>query len=245
MMVFILLSRSGLTQLLIILAMRKEATYIVEFEGPDSLNPPLAKRISATILLSLTTFVVTFASSVFSCGLRVVAAEFDISQEVATLGSSLFVLGFAVAPLLRCSPSTFQILLINVDLRPVVGIVWSEMATLLSYACFGIFQIPVAVAQNVEIIMLCRFFGGVFASPLAIVGGCMADMWSPAYRSAAIARFAFAAFFGPAMGPVIDGFVTQSYLDWRWTQYLTAILAFFFRLVDIIFFWLRRIDRCY
>ena len=89
---------------------KKELTYIVEFEGPgDPLNPlnwPLAKRIWATILLSLTTFVVTFASSVFSSGLRAVAAEFNISTEVATLGTSLFVLGFAVGPLVPSPPSS-------------------------------------------------------------------------------------------------------------------------------------------
>jgi MFS family permease len=84
--------------------------------------------------------------------------------------------------------------------------------------------------------MICRFFGGVFASsPLGIVGGSMADMWTPTYRSAAIAGFALATFVGPAMGPIIGGFVTDSYLGWRWTEYLTAILAFFFLFVDIIF----------
>lgn len=63
----------------------------------------------------------------------------------------------------------------------------------------------------------------------------MADMWSPAYRSAAISGFALATFVGPAMGPIIGGFVTQSYLGWRWTEYITMILAFFFLFVDIIF----------
>lgn len=39
------------------------------------------------------------------------------------------------------------------------------------YAIFAIFQVPVAVAQNVETIMLGRFFAGLFASaPLAVVG---------------------------------------------------------------------------
>ena len=48
------------------------------------------------------------------------------------------------------------------------------------YAVFAIFQIPVAVAQNVETIMLGRFFGGFAASaPLAAVGGAMADIWGP------------------------------------------------------------------
>lgn len=117
---------------------KKELTYIVEFEGPDDpLNPlnwPLAKRISATILLSMTTFVVTFASSVFSSGLRAVAAEFNISTEVATLGTSLFVLGFAVGPLVLSPPSFLSFLpktgANDLDLGSVVRVIWSEMAAI-------------------------------------------------------------------------------------------------------------------
>jgi DHA1 family multidrug resistance protein-like MFS transporter len=89
-------------------AMRlKEKSYIVDFEGPDdplnALNWPLKKRIAATLLMAFTTFVVTFASSVFSSALRVVAVEFNISDEVATLGTSLFVVGFAVGPMVFLS----------------------------------------------------------------------------------------------------------------------------------------------
>lgn len=54
---------------------------------------------------------------------------------------------------------------------------------------FGIFQIPVAVAQNLYTIMICRFFGGLFGcAPLAIVSGILADMWEPTERSIANVR---------------------------------------------------------
>ena len=99
---------------------KKELTYIVEFEGPDDpLNPlnwSIRKRVSATVLLSLTTFVVTFASSVFSSALRVVAVEFHVSNEVATLGISLFVVGFAVGPLV-CFLKMARLI---TDLGPVI-----------------------------------------------------------------------------------------------------------------------------
>ena len=89
---------------------RKEKTYIVEFEGPDDpLNPlnwPISKRIWATALLSFTTFCVTFASSIFSSATRAVAKEFSVSTEVVTLGTSLFVAGFAVGPLVSHHQTT-------------------------------------------------------------------------------------------------------------------------------------------
>lgn len=47
------------------------------------------------------------------------------------------------------------------------------------YIVFAIFQIPVAVAQNIETILLGRFFSGLAASaPLAVIGGSLAGQHS-------------------------------------------------------------------
>lgn len=103
------------------------------------------------------------------------------------------------------------------------------------YALFAIFQIPVAVAVNLETIMLCRFFGGLFASaPLAIVGGTLADFFEPVNRGLAVCVFSGATFIGPVAGPIVGGFVTMSYLGWRWTAWLTLIMASFFGLLALI-----------
>lgn len=102
------------------------------------------------------------------------------------------------------------------------------------YIIFIIFQIPVAVAQNFYTIVICRFFAGVFGSaPLAIVAGALADMFSPIQRGYAVAVFAAATFLGPVAGPVMGGFITQSYLGWRWTAYMTAIMGAFFGTLGI------------
>jgi DHA1 family multidrug resistance protein-like MFS transporter len=109
------------------------------------------------------------------------------------------------------------------------------MPLFFGFFIFAIFQIPVAVAQNLQTIMLCRFFGGFFGSaPLAIVGGTLTDFWGPIDRGIAVCIFAGATFIGPVAGPIVGGFVTQSYLGWRWTEYLTAIMGFFFGTVGFI-----------
>ena len=67
-------------------------------EHADPLNPQrwsLRKRVAQTLLLGLSTLVVTFASSVFSSGTGAIAAQFGIGEVVATLTTSLFVLGCA------------------------------------------------------------------------------------------------------------------------------------------------------
>lgn len=56
----------------------------------------------------------------------------------------------------------------------------------------------------------------------------MADMWDPVTRAYAMAAFSATVFIGPACGPVVGSFITESFLGWRWVEYISAIMAFFF-----------------
>ncbi|KAK4952275.1 hypothetical protein LTR28_006657, partial [Elasticomyces elasticus] len=109
---------------------------------------------------------------------------------------------------------------------------------LIGFFLSPIFQIPVAVAHDVATIMICRFFAGFFgSSPFATAGGVLADIWPPVERGIAMAAFASATFVlgensivltaakGPVMGPIIGGFITESYLGWRWTEWITVIMG--------------------
>jgi DHA1 family multidrug resistance protein-like MFS transporter len=103
------------------------------------------------------------------------------------------------------------------------------------FALFAIFQIPVALAQNVATICVGRFLGGFFASaPLAVVGGALADLWDPIPRSYAICIFAAGGFAGPVAGPIAGGFITESSLGWRWTSWITLIMAGLFGAVGFL-----------
>ena len=84
--------------------------------------------------------------------------------------------------------------------------------------------------------MLARFLNGLFgSSSLAIIGGTLADFWDPVQRGFALGLFAGATFIGPVAGPIVGGFITQSYLGWRWTAWITLIMASFFGLVAVFF----------
>jgi len=84
--------------------------------------------------------------------------------------------------------------------------------------------------------MLARFLGGAFGcAPIAVVGGALADFWNPVDRGVAVAIFAAATFIGPVAGPIVGGFITQSYLGWRWTAWITMIMVFFFGTLGLIF----------
>ncbi|KAF2112687.1 major facilitator superfamily domain-containing protein [Lophiotrema nucula] len=198
---------------------------LVVWDGEDDPENPhnwtRGKKWRVTIVLGIMTFCITFASSVFSTATVVTAEQFGVSTEVMTLGTSLFVLGFAIGPPIW---------------GPMSELFGRKYPLFLGFFIFAIFQIPVAVAQNLQTIMLCRFFGGVFGSaPLGIVGGTLTDFWGALDRGVAMTIFAGATFVGPVAGPIAGGFIVQSSLGWRWTEYLTAIMAFAFGLIGWIF----------
>lgn len=76
---------------------------LIEFDGPNDPENPMnwsvKKKWVTTVALGFMTFCVTFASSVFSNATLDVAKLYNVSTEVSTLGTSLFVIGFAVGPL--------------------------------------------------------------------------------------------------------------------------------------------------
>ncbi|KAL4916590.1 major facilitator superfamily domain-containing protein [Aspergillus aurantiobrunneus] len=188
---------------------------LVEWDGPeDPKNPqnmPKTKKWIITMTMSSMTMWLTFASSVFSTATMVTAQQFHISTEVMVLATSLVVFGFAAGPLLW---------------SPLSELYGRKYPLFIGYFMFAVFQIPVAVAKNVETILVCRFLMGFLGcSPLAVVGGAMADFWDPVDRAVAIAMFSAATFVGPVLGPIVGGFLTDSYLGWRWTAWITLIAA--------------------
>ncbi|OGM49757.1 MFS multidrug transporter [Aspergillus bombycis] len=190
----------------------------------DSENPkkwPKEKKWTITVVASLMTFSVTFASSIFSTAEKQTAAEFQVSHEVTILGLSLFMLGYCFGPLLW---------------GPLSESHGRRLPLMLGVIVFCIFQVPVAVAQNVQTIIICRFIGGLFAcSPLSIVGATLADIWDPVERGIAACIYSGATFSGPVLGPIVGGFVVNSYLGWRWTAWLTLIQGVFFWVLGMIF----------
>ena len=81
----------------------EEDPYVVEFIPNDPRNPmafSMAKKWTLTVLVAFATLAVSFASSAYTGGVKEILVQFKISTEVVTLGVSLFVLGFAIGPLL-------------------------------------------------------------------------------------------------------------------------------------------------
>ncbi|KAI1858648.1 hypothetical protein JX265_010741 [Neoarthrinium moseri] len=203
----------------------EQEEYVVEFDGPDdpyhAQNWPTKKKLLTAAMLGYTTMTSAFTSSIFSSATASVAAEFNVSTEVGILGVSLYVLGFAFGPTLWA---------------PLSELKGRRLPIVISMFGFSVFTIACAVAKDLQTLLICRFFAGFFgACPLAVVAAVFSDMFNNATRGVAITIFSMAVFTGPLLAPFVGGFITQSYLGWRWTMYITSIMGWVAFGLDLIF----------
>jgi MFS family permease len=143
--------------------------------------------------MAMATLTVSFCSSAYSGGLLQIVTEFGASQTLVTAGLSLFVLGFALGPLIWAPTSELY------------GRQWVFFGT---FAAFTAFNAGAAGSQNIWTLLILRFFGGAFgSSPLTNAGGVVADMFAAKERGKAMAIFSVAPFMGPVIGPIAAGFL--------------------------------------
>ncbi|KAM0173769.1 hypothetical protein ACHAPC_010266 [Botrytis cinerea] len=187
--------------------------FVVEFIPGDRRNPmnfPMLKKWTITILLAFATLAVSFVSSAYSGGVKEIIETFNVGSEVVTLGVSLFVLGFAIGPLIWA---------------PLSELYGRQVLFCGTYAMLTIFNAGAAGAQNMQTLLIMRFIAGSFgSSPLTNAGGVIADMFSAAHRGVAMSIFAAAPFLGPVAGPIVGGFLGETE-GWRWVEGLMAIFT--------------------
>ncbi|EXJ87410.1 hypothetical protein A1O3_04370 [Capronia epimyces CBS 606.96] len=184
--------------------------YIVEFIPNDPRNPmefSQLKKWVLTMTVAIATLAVAFVSSAYSGSAREVMQEFHIGEEVYTLGVSLFVLGFALGPLLWA---------------PLSELYGRQVLFFGTYAVLTAFNAGAAGANSAATLIVLRFFAGTFgSSPLTNAGGVIADMFAANQRGLGMSIFAAAPFLGPVIGPIVGGFVGET-IGWRWNEGLMA-----------------------
>ncbi|PWY83605.1 bicyclomycin resistance protein [Aspergillus heteromorphus CBS 117.55] len=189
--------------------------YAVSWIPHDSRNPllfSLGKKLSITLIVAFSTLTVALTSSTYSGSISEITAHFGVSAEVATIGLSLFVLGFAVGPLLWA---------------PVSEVFGRQIPFFFSFMGMAAFSAGCAGAPNIWSLCILRFFAGAFgAAPFTNAGGTISDMFTARQRGLALSLYAAAPFLGPALGPIIGGFMGMR-AGWRWVEGFLAALAGF------------------
>ncbi|KAK8137027.1 hypothetical protein PG984_004967 [Apiospora sp. TS-2023a] len=194
------------------------STITVDWDGPDDpTRPPnwsLVRKWTIVTLNSLATFMVSFSSSAFTGSLTQVQDEFDVSGDIALLGISLYVMGFAFGPMVWGPASELY-----GKKRPL----WS------GYVAFCLFQILSAVSWSMLALLVSRVLEAVAGSAtFAIMTGMFVDfLKDPTSRGIAAAMFSMSVFCGPAAGPIV-GTVVTDHFGWRWSAWITLIFSVVF-----------------
>lgn len=169
----------------------EEDPFIVEWIPDDPRNPmlfPQHRKWTFTIIAAFATFGVSMASSAYAGSIDQVIESFGIGTEVATLGVSLFVLGFAVGPLVWA---------------PLSELIGRQLVFAISYLGLAVFCAGATGSRNSWTLIILRFFAGSFgSSPLTNAGGVIADVFPAEERGLAMSLFAGAPFLGkiPSLG---------------------------------------------
>lgn len=163
---------------------------IVGFEGEADpyrpMNWPTKKKVITTALYGLTTMTATWASASLSAGTQQVAKEFHVGSQVAVLGTTLFLFGFGLGPLLWAPVSE------------VYGRKVAVLAPMFVAACMSFGS---ATSKDIQTLMITRFFGAFFASaPVTNTGGVLGDLFDPSWRALAMSGYAMAVVSGTCLG---------------------------------------------
>lgn len=161
--------------------------------------------------LPLITFDSPLASSMFAPGVEDVLREFHSSSSIlASLVVSVYVLGYAIGPLMAAPLSEMY------GRVPVYHV---------SNVLFVIFTIACAVSSNLNMLIAFRFLAGAMGStPITIGGGSFGDMFAVEERGKAIAIWSMGPLLGPVIGPVAGGFLAEA-AGWRWVFWLITIIV--------------------
>ncbi|OJJ51540.1 hypothetical protein ASPZODRAFT_127631 [Penicilliopsis zonata CBS 506.65] len=188
---------------------------IVGWEGDEDPANPMnwsaTMKWTMTGIVSLITFIVPLASSMFAPGVTQVTEEFHVSNTMLEeLVVSIYILGLAFGPLLLAPLS-------EVYGRWVIYTVSNIFYTVMTIAC--------AVSSDMSMLIVWRFLAGCAgSSPLAIGAGTIADLFPIHQRGLALSFYALGPIVGPGIGPVVGGFLAEA-KGWRWIFWLLTIMS--------------------
>jgi len=182
-------------------------------EDPDNpLNWPSWKRHFHIVPPAAISFTATFGSSIITPAISAISQQFNVSTTVALLPLTLYVLALGFGPVIAA---------------PLSETYGRHKVYLYSAPIAALFTVGAGFSQNIWTLCILRFFSGMAFSPaLAIGSGSIADINRPEKRATHSAVYILMPFLGPAVGPVIGGFVTVR-KSWRWTQWTIVFFAIF------------------
>lgn len=199
---------------------------VVEWDGDDKelgTNWSLAARAYCSVLIGLLTVCSTIASSLPSMLIPVLVKEFGVSSETMKVALFIFVAGYCVGPLVWA------------PISEVYGIRWPLIISTLGAT---IFNMACALSPNITGLILFRFLAGTFGSCTFVVGGgTMANIWTKELIGLGMTLFAMSPMAGPAVGPLIGGWIVVEHAAWQWGFWTLTIFSGFMTILSFFTLW--------
>lgn len=186
---------------------------IVDWDGENDpanpLNWSMRKKGAHILSISLITFLVPLASSMFAPGVSLVAEEFDETRSIMhSLVVSIYVLGLAFGPMV---------------LAPLSEVYGRWICYAGCNVLYVVFTAACGLSTNIAMLTVFRLLCGIAGSaPLAVGGGSIADMFPVEQRGRALGSLTIGPVFGPVIGPVAGGYLAQD-VGWRWIFWVLTI----------------------
>ncbi|GJE99244.1 MFS general substrate transporter [Phanerochaete sordida] len=190
----------------------------VEFLPADARDPAHfspARKWLITLCAVFFTALAAANGATYNLGFPGMVRDLGCTEFEATVGLSLYTLGFALTPLVTASFSE------EFGRQPLYVV---------SAVGFGMMHLMVALATNIHTVQAARFLAGAFGSTgSTMVGGSIADLFAPPQRGRPMALFALAAIGCTGLGPVAAGWIEMDKrLGWRWIQWIHFIVTMVF-----------------
>lgn len=172
--------------------------YIIDWLPNDPRNgltlPTTYKWLIVTIC-ALSTLACSFGSTVFAGAIVQIRNYFQTSQEVALLSVCLYVLGFAVGPVVW---------------GPLSELYGRQSIYLVTFGASGLFEGASLACKpgDIAALLVLRFLVGSFSSSaVSNSPAIVADIFAPAERGMAVMVYCMFPFLGPTLGPVCGNFL--------------------------------------
>lgn len=193
------------------------------YNDNDTENPQnwsTCKKVIVTAVLWFYTFTVYCASAIYTPSIEDVKKEFHVDHTLASLGLSLYVLGYGIGPLFFSPLSEIS----RIGRNPPY---------IITLFLFVLLAIPAVRVQSFAGFLVLRFLTGFLGSPCLATGGAtLQDIYSSLKLPYGYTAWVGATFCAPALGPVISGFAVASN-GWRlpmwqilWMALATFLIMF-------------------
>ncbi|KAJ6516767.1 major facilitator superfamily domain-containing protein [Mycena vitilis] len=173
-------------------------------------NWSTARRATINLILCLWVLTLTYSSTAYVASIHTLMQRYHMSQEVAILGVTLTVLGFAAGPLL---------------FGPASELYGRQAVYRTCGLFFSAFGFGAAFAPNTVSLLIFRFLVGFFgAASINNVPASIGDYTTALERLRYSILYALFAFGGPALGPLTSAFIQED-AGFQWNLRVMAIFS--------------------